>query len=99
MAPSRRDFLKTSACALGGMALASTVENLGLIHAMAQGGTDYKALVCLFMNGGNDGNNMFIDLNQYASYSSARSASTLAIQQGSFLPVTPSSLVPCVVIA
>lgn len=90
MAPSRRDFLKTSACALGGMALASTVENLGLIHALAQGGTDYKALVCLFMNGGNDGNNMFVDLNQYASYSSARSASTLAIQQGNFLPVTPA---------
>lgn len=90
MAPSRRDFLRTSACALGGMALASTVENLGLVHALAQGGTDYKALVCLFMNGGNDGNNMFVDLNQYASYSSARSASTLAIQQANFLPVSPA---------
>jgi len=91
MAPSRRDFLKTGACALGGMALASTVENLGMVHALAQAGTDYKALVCVFLNGGNDGNNMFVDLNQYASYSAARSVAQLAIPQANFLPVIPAS--------
>ena len=90
MARSRRDFLKTGACALGGMALASTIENLGLIHALAQTGSDYRALVCVFLNGGNDGNNMFLDMSQYASYSSARSASTLAIPQADFLTVTPA---------
>jgi uncharacterized protein (DUF1501 family) len=89
MTSSRRDFLKTTACGFGGMALASTIENLGLVHALAQSGTDYRALVCVFLNGGNDGNNMFLDLNQYSSYSSARLASTLAIPQASFLPVTP----------
>jgi uncharacterized protein (DUF1501 family) len=90
MAPSRRDFLKTGACALGGMALASTVENLGMIQALAQAGSDYKALVCVFLNGGNDGNNMFLDLNQYTSYSNARLAAGLAIPQGNFLPVIPA---------
>ena len=91
MAPSRRDFFKTGACALGGMALASTIENFGMVHALAQTGTDYKALVCVFLNGGNDGNNMFLDLNQYPSYQTARSAAGLAIAQGSFLPVSPAT--------
>ena len=99
MAPSRRDFLKTGACALGSMALASTIENLGMIHALAQTGTDYRALVCVFLNGGNDGNNMFLDLNQYngpagsttTGYSNTRNAAGLAIPQASFLPVSPAS--------
>ena len=99
MAPSRRDFLKTGACALGSMALASTIENLGMVHALAQSGPDYKALVCVFLNGGNDGNNMFLDLNQYngpvgsttTGYSNTRNASGLAIPQASFLPVSPAT--------
>jgi uncharacterized protein (DUF1501 family) len=95
MATSRRDFLRTSACALGGMALASSVDSFGAIHAMTpQSATDYKALVCIFMNGGNDGNNLLLDLNQYSAYSSARSGAGLAIAQsgaGGFLPLSPSS--------
>lgn len=91
MAPSRRDFFKTGACALGGMALASAIENLGMVHALAQTGNDYKALVCVFLNGGNDGNNMFLDLNQYTSYSNARAAAGLAIPQANFLSVSPAT--------
>ena len=34
MATSRRDFLRNSACALGGMALASSVESFGAISAL-----------------------------------------------------------------
>ncbi|MGI9066090.1 MAG: DUF1501 domain-containing protein [Pyrinomonadaceae bacterium] len=100
MANSRRDFLRNSACALGGMALASSVESFGIVHALTpQAATDYKALVCIFMNGGNDGNNMFVSLDQYngpagsttEGYSNVRSASTLAIPQASLLAVTPAS--------
>lgn len=92
MFTSRRDFLRTSACALGGMALASSVDSFGLVHALTpQAATDYKALVCIFMNGGNDGNNMFLSLDQYAGYSSARTAAGLAIPQANFLPVSPLS--------
>lgn len=92
MATSRRDFLRNSACALGGMALASSVDSFGAIHAMTpQSATDYKALVCIFMNGGNDGNNLLIDMAQYGAYSSARNAAGLAIPQASFLPLAPAS--------
>src|SRR5262249_31784009 len=45
--------------------------------------------------GGNDGNNMFVSLDQYAAYSTARSAAGLAIPNagaaGGFLQVSPAS--------
>jgi len=96
MANTRRDFLRKSACALGGMALASSVESFGLVHALTpQAATDYRALVCVFMNGGNDGNNMFVSLDQYTDYSNARSAAGLALpnagQPNGLLPVSPVS--------
>lgn len=93
MATSRRKFLKTSACALGGMAMASTMDSLGLVHALTpQAAASYKALVCIFLNGGNDGNNMLLSMDQYTSYSAARSAAGLALPQsgtGAFLPISP----------
>lgn len=90
MATTRRDFLRTSACALGSMALASSLESFGTVHALTpQAADDYKALVCIFLNGGNDGNNMFVSLEQYASYAAARGVD-LAIPQAQLLPVSPS---------
>ena len=92
MAQTRRDFLRNTACALGSMALASSIENFGIVHAMTpQAATDYRALVMVFLNGGNDGNNMFLDLNQFNTYNNARSTSGLAIGQGSFLAVSPAT--------
>src|SRR5688572_30441488 len=89
MAPTRRDFLRTGACALGGAAMASSFDSFGLVHALTpQAATDYRALVCIFLNGGNDGNNTVVDLNQYASYASARGVD-LAIPQGNLLAVSP----------
>ena len=90
MATSRRDFLKTGACAVGGMALASTLNNFGAVHALTpQAASDYRALVCIFLNGGNDGNNTVVDLGQYSSYASARGVD-LAIPQANLLPVLPA---------
>jgi uncharacterized protein (DUF1501 family) len=90
MAQSRRDFLRNTACALGSMALASSIENFGIVHAMIpQAATDYRALVMVFLNGGNDGNNMFLDLNQLNTYNNARSTAQLAI--GNFLAVSPAT--------
>ncbi|MEO7098180.1 MAG: DUF1501 domain-containing protein [Luteolibacter sp.] len=61
---SRRDFLRQSACAsLGAVGLVNALANLRLItSAMAQSGPaqGYKALVCLFLNGGNDANNLLV---------------------------------------
>jgi len=100
MATTRRDFLRTSACALGGMALASSIDTFGIVHALTpQAATDYRALVCVFLNGGNDGNNMFVSLDQYdgpagsliEGYANVRNAAGLAIAKASLLPVSPVS--------
>jgi len=100
MAITRRDFLRTSACALGSTALASSIDTFGIVHALTpQAATDYKALVCVFLNGGNDGNNMLVSLDQYngpagslvEGYSNVRAASGLAIAQASLLPISPVS--------
>jgi len=82
------------------MALASSIDTFGIVHALTpQAASDYKALVCVFMNGGNDGNNMFVSLDQYngpagslvEGYSNVRAAAGLAIAQASLLPVSPVS--------
>ena len=98
MRVTRREFLLHSghAClgyAIGAAAFVSGVARFSLINAFAQG-SDYKALVCVFLAGGNDGNNMVVPLDAtgYAAYSNARSASSLAIAQDALLPITPSSI-------
>jgi uncharacterized protein (DUF1501 family) len=100
MNKARRDFLRNGACALGSVALASTIRDFGIVHALTpQSVTGYKALVCVFLNGGNDGNNMLVDLNQYngpggsttQGYSNVRGSSTLAIPEGSLLAVSPAT--------
>jgi len=95
MLVTRREFLLQSghAClgyALGAAAFAAGVQRFGIINALAQG-SDYKALVCVFLAGGNDGNNMIVPLSttDYQAYAQVRSASGLAIAQGSLLPITP----------
>ena len=89
---SRRDFVKQSCCsAAAGMAAAS-FGRLGLMNAMAQSSTDYKALVCIFMFGGNDANNLIVpnDSAGYANYASIRAG--LALPQSQLLSVTPPRL-------
>ena len=100
MAITRRDFLRNSACAIGGVALASSIDTFSVVHALTpQAATDYRALVCVFLNGGNDGNNMLVSLDQYdgpagslvEGYSNVRNAAGLAIAKASLLPVSPAS--------
>ncbi|MDC0312223.1 DUF1501 domain-containing protein, partial [bacterium] len=61
---SRRDFLRQAACAkLGYFGLVSGLSQMRLFNASlaAQENTsDYKALVCLFLFGGNDSNNLLV---------------------------------------
>src|SRR5947209_4931604 len=92
MARTRRDFLRNTACALGGVALASTVESLGLVSAYAQSAAaaDYRALVCIFLNGGNDCNNTVVDLSQFTGYNNVRGASGLGLAQSSFIQISPA---------
>ncbi|HZS48236.1 MAG TPA: DUF1501 domain-containing protein [Blastocatellia bacterium] len=83
---SRRGFIKLGAtfgmlAGLGQFKLASA--------APVQ---DYKALVCLFLAGGNDGHNVVVPLNsaQYSAYLAARGA--LAISSNQLLPITDPTL-------
>jgi uncharacterized protein (DUF1501 family) len=70
---TRRQFLGQSSCAaVGSLALLNTLLNLRLMNSAAAqtGGEDYKALVCLFLAGGNDSFNMLVpsDTDHYAEY-------------------------------
>jgi len=60
---TRRAYLRQQGCAaLGFAGLANTVAQLRCIHsASAQDpGNDYKALVCVFLYGGSDSNNLIV---------------------------------------
>ncbi len=98
MGLTRRDFFKRTGCALGATALLSGLEQFSLIDAFAQtpdAVSDYKALVCIFMSGGNDGNNTVIpydDYNVTGGYGAVRTASGLAIPQSALLQIAPNNL-------
>jgi uncharacterized protein (DUF1501 family) len=86
--PTRRTFIRQAACAaLGTGGLLSTIWDLRRVNAATAVG-DYKALVCLFLYGGNDANNVLIpnDPTNYQIYANARGA--LAIAPTSLLPLT-----------
>lgn len=87
---SRRAFLTRSLQALTGACLAShTGMNLALAQATlntsSQRFNDYKALVCVFLHGGNDSFNMLVptDNNDYQNYKDIRQA--LAYKQEDLL--------------
>lgn len=84
--PRRRGLLK----ALLAGAAAPWVAPLQAL-AQSTGGTDYKALVCVFLYGGNDANNLIVPLEatQFSRYQRARSS--LALSQASLLPITPTN--------
>jgi uncharacterized protein (DUF1501 family) len=67
--------------------------DLNSVAAMAQesGGSDYRALVCVYLQGGNDGHGTVIatDPDSYAAFTQARSgAPGLAYPLGDLLPIT-----------
>lgn len=92
---SRRKFLKTIGCgSLGLTTMFSTITNLGLMNAAAAANLppflptgDYKALVCISLDGGNDSFNMLVPRgdDEYADYAAARS--NLALAQDSLLSI------------
>jgi uncharacterized protein (DUF1501 family) len=89
---SRRQFVRQAACAaVGTTSIASTIWNLRAINAATaqavSSASDFRALVCLFLYGGNDANNMVmpVDDSTYATYAAARGP--LAIAQSSLLPL------------
>jgi uncharacterized protein (DUF1501 family) len=94
MPSTRREFLRNTVCAaVGTTSIVRTLFDLGGIAAAAElpKAGDYKALVCLFLYGGNDGNNTLIprSLTDYNQYASARGV--VAIPRASLLPITPAA--------
>ncbi len=87
---SRRSFLRTTCCTAAGGVAAASLSRFGLMNAYAQG-TDYKALVCVFLFGGNDANNMIVpyDTGGYGNYAQLRAG--LALKQNVLLPIQPKS--------
>src|SRR5690349_16725192 len=94
-ASSRREFLRLSAgfSALGaGAPLALQLAAAG--SAAAATAPDYKALVCLFLQGGQDSNNLVLatDPDSFARYTSARNTGEDPIALKA--PGTPPITVP-----
>ena len=86
---TRRQFLSDLGCGLGASALLSTFDRFSRLEAVAAPG-DYRALVCLFLAGGNDSNNTVVPYDEYASYQAVR-GSTLNLPKDSLLKVSAAS--------
>ena len=103
---SRRKFIGACCAAVTATGLLSTLAQLRLIGAVARADAlpagsglltdraipaDFKALVCLFLTGGNDSNNVIIpnDSAGYAAY--AKNRDILALPQSALLGITPKT--------
>lgn len=98
---NRRQFLGQASCAaVGSSSLFSTLLNLRMTGSaaaeallpsrsasLAAAGNDYKALVCIFLAGGNDSFNMLVprDNANYNEYAAIRA--DLALPKGDLLPI------------
>src|ERR1700722_2827195 len=86
---SRRDFLRAGCRTLSTLGAAAAFGQAGLVSAKAATtaapASDYKGLVCIFMYGGNDANNLLIpsDTPTYTGYKNIRQ--NLAIPQASLI--------------
>ena len=84
---TRRDFVRLACCSAVTASMVSGLSKFGLVSALAQGTPGYKALVCIFLFGGNDANNMIVPIDSagYANYQNIRA--NLALPQASLLPL------------
>ena len=102
---SRRKFLGACCASITATGMLSSLAQLRMIGAVASPNNgsvmpfnpaatpqpDFKALVCIFLAGGNDANNFIVptDNSTYAAYSLGRGA--LALPQISLLGITPKT--------
>jgi uncharacterized protein (DUF1501 family) len=82
---SRRAFLRVAGAGVS----AAAVARLTMMSALAQTAPDYKALVCIFLTGGNDGHNLLVpqDTAAYAAYKSGRGSLALPDANTKLLPI------------
>ncbi len=86
--PSRRQFLALSARTLAAIGAASVAGRLSQVNALAATAcpSDYKALVCVFLFGGNDCNNTVVPISTPASNANNSYAKYAAVRAGLALP-------------
>lgn len=93
----RRDFLQRSLkAALGGVAATSMLGNLRLVEAATQAGSirgdgSYRALVCVFLHGGNDSANTVVPRDGIARSAYQASRGTLVLPTSALLPLAPAA--------
>jgi len=87
---TRRKFLAHS----GGLTAAALAGNLsfGIAESSAQTAAPYQALVCVFLFGGSDSNNMIVPFTDYPQYAATRTAaSNVGIPQAQLLQINAPS--------
>ena len=52
---TRRDFLRATLRSVTALGAVGAMSKFGAMNALAQSGSGYQALVCIFLSGGNDG--------------------------------------------
>ena len=91
---NRRHFIRSAAS----LAATPLLPPFSISSADAADTSGYKALVCVFLFGGNDSQNMIVPITsaEYNAYSAARGglaeANGLALPLGSLLPISPTGL-------
>lgn len=94
----RRKFIKHTACAgMGSATLLSSLLNMKALGAAAMANSsvidsnDYKALVCVFLSGGNDSYNMLLPREGTPYQEYARSRSNNAIRREDIIAIHPTN--------
>jgi uncharacterized protein (DUF1501 family) len=96
---SRRQFMKTASyAAMAGVTASPLLHSMRALAAMtshaAAAPTDYRAIVCVYLQGGNDGHGTLIatDPDSFAAFTQARSgAQGLAYSMSDLLPIVPTT--------
>jgi uncharacterized protein (DUF1501 family) len=90
---SRRRFIGRACSAVGATGMLSALAQLRMIGAMAADAlpADYKALVCLFLYGGNDSNNLLVPTDNAGYQLYATDRTVLALAQSILLPISPKT--------
>ena len=88
MKVNRRSLIRNASLLAAGNVLG--FKPFGMLNALAQTTSSYKALVCVFLFGGNDANNTIIpfDTSGYQNYANLRGP--MALAQSTLLPLTPT---------
>jgi uncharacterized protein (DUF1501 family) len=88
--PQRRRFLRSSSALLAASSAGAWLTNLASVsNASAQSsGAEYRALVCIFMAGGNDAHNTVIATDEVPATYYGEQRGSLALPIGDLLPIS-----------